>query len=147
MTRSFSRFAENLPHARFAAILPPGLQSAVKAAAAQDACHPSGTLSKILGDRDYLELNNWICATTSGPGRAARELRHAKNHAAVELAKCGVPVADMELYAIRQIIDTAADDPRCDNVQRVATAYAAIHTAGAGAATGGILRVVRDTLR
>lgn len=105
-------------------------------------------LKAILPPADHAVVAGWIDERYDGKTHLAKILRGNGYIIAVELAKCGVPSDDVTLYALQQVVELCSgSETRADTIQATAQAYCAIHTAGAGPATGGIARVVRNAFR
>lgn len=103
-------------------------------------------LKAILSPADHAVIAGWIDQRYDGKTHLAKILRGNAYLIAGELAKCGVPADDVTMYALQQVVDLCSGiETNADNVRDTAQAYSAIHTAGAGPATGGIARVVRQS--
>ncbi|WBQ03006.1 hypothetical protein [Kribbella sp. CA-293567] len=101
-------------------------------------------LEAILATADHAVIAHWINRRYDSKTHLAKMLRGNAYIIAVELAKHGVPAEHVTLYALQQVIELCTGhETNAASVEATARAYCAIHTAGAGPATGGIARAVR----
>lgn len=104
-------------------------------------------LAAIMPAADHAAVSGWIHQQHRGKTHLAKVMRGNAYLIVVELAKCGVPTDDLTYYALRQVLDLLGTETDVDTVLAAAQAYGAIHTAGAGPATGGIARAARQAFR
>ena len=109
---------------------------------------PRVRLARMLTPAAYEALTTWIDARGRGQHHwSSGGYRQRMTRAAVTLAACGVSTEAMITYALGQVMELHGTDLLAENVDETATAYAIIHSIGAGPATKGIVRQVREIYR